>query len=83
MTQSLMDQPGENVVPRSLPIDFSKSTANPLRIEVAVASARSSSRRHSLRFAEDKTGHFGLRSGQSRSPILFRGNIAHEGARLT
>jgi len=78
-----MDHSSKNPVSRSLPIDFSSSTATEvLPIEVAVVSDRTSSRRHSLRFANDKTERLGLKSCRSRSPVLFRWNAAHEGARL-
>jgi len=78
----VMDQPAENPVSRPLQLDGRSNEPTAL---VLPLSDSLSSRRHSLRFADDKTDGLGVNSVNSpriRSPILFRWNTAHEEARL-
>ena len=79
--QCSVDQLTENLVYRPSQIDRVLSAANE-----SAESDSSISRRHALRFADDKTDELGVDAVNScriRSPILFRWNIAHERARLT
>ena len=81
-----VDQRTENPVYCPLQIDGFLSTANEPTAQALPEPDNSASRRHSLRFADDKTDELGVNSVNPcriRSPILFRWKTAHEGARLT
>ena len=80
-----VNQPREDVVCSRWQIDgLLPATAEPT-VHVPAETDRSLFRRHSFRFADDDTDGLGVNpvnSSRSRSPILFRWNVAHERARL-
>jgi len=84
MFRHSVNQPAENLICRVPPMDGFPA-CEPAAQALAVGDP-STTRRHSLRFAADKTDGLGVNSMNScriRSPILFRWNTAHEEIRLT
>jgi len=79
-----VNQPAENLICRLPPMDG--FPAGETAAQALAVADSSTTRRHSLRFADDKTDGLGVNSMNScriRSPILFRWNTAHQGTRLT
>ena len=81
-----VNQTAENLVRRPSRMDaFLLSECEPTG-RLPARPDQSVPRRHFLRFADDKTEGLGVNAVKRcrlRSPILFRGHTAHEGARLT
>ena len=80
-----VNQPTKNLVCGLWQIDGFPSATDELPARVPAYPDNPVFRRHSFRFAEDKTDGLGVNSVDRcriRSPILFRRNTAHEGARL-
>jgi hypothetical protein len=81
-----VNQPTQNLVCGPWQMDGFPSATDEPPARVPACPDNPAFRRRSFRFAEDQTDGLGVNSVdrcRTRSPILFRRNTAHEGARLT